>query len=623
MLVTAFHGDGLGRRPFIDIGSKKWKDISTLLKQHQASERHINCMVAWSNFKGIQSGSTQSVASSLSSVRQQEIEENREHVKLLLKVAALLGRQGLSFHGHKEGDNALNSGNFIETLELIAGSNPSLKKKLDRRCGHYTSPQYQNDLISEQLAILVRYFSEGVVKERVIGTYHMENVDAASLADFIYKEIEQSGLIWSNYVAQCYDGASVLSGCFSGVQARLRDKIPQAVYIHCHAHRLNLVLGGCVKNISGLSSFFSVINTLYTFITNSNTRYQLFIEAQKAEDLQILTLERPAITRWSYYYRSVAKVKLRYGSLLAVLYKVEESSDSEAAAEASGPYKHLLSFKFVVNLHVAEQVMRVTNSLSDQLQSTIKELQVLRTDEGFSDIFDKAKIFSAAYEVDTNLKDSSQVGRPKRIQKISSKLKYFLNGSTVGISEDNTSLAPEVLFKRIYFDILDRFLSEMDSRFTHNMPLIAAMNALECNFNDFLNDKKLSAIVEFYKDIHIDEILLNAQNSVAKSHFLTKNEKPTNLFELYDELKPLDCAYSEILKIVKILITIPVTTASNERLFSVLSLVKTYLRTTVKNERLNDLLLMASEKELAKNLNYDILVNNFAKLRSRRYPLMQ
>ena len=118
-----------------------------------------------------------------------------------MKVAALLGRQGLSFRGHKEGHDALNSGNFIETLELIAESNPSLNKELDRRYGHYTSPQYQNDLISvigthikhtictevqsaqlfsvmvdetkdlskkEQLAILVRYFSERVVKEHVL-----------------------------------------------------------------------------------------------------------------------------------------------------------------------------------------------------------------------------------------------------------------------------------------------------------------------------------------------------------------------------------------------------------------------------------------------------------------------
>ena len=90
-------------------------------------------------------------------------------------------------------------------------------------------------------------------------------------------------------MAQCYDGASVMSGCFSDVQARLRDKVPQAVYLHCHSHRLNLILGDCVKNISGLPLFFSVINTLYTFITKSKVgiRYQLFIEAQKAEDPQV------------------------------------------------------------------------------------------------------------------------------------------------------------------------------------------------------------------------------------------------------------------------------------------------------------------------------------------------
>ena len=40
------------------------------------------------------------------------------------------------------------------------------------------------------------------------------------------------------------------------------------------------------------------------------------------------------------------------------------------------------------------------------------------------------------------------------------------------------------------------------------MPLIAAMNVLDSNSNDFLNDKKLSTIVQFYKDIHINEILL-------------------------------------------------------------------------------------------------------------------
>ncbi|KAF3834434.1 hypothetical protein F7725_025638 [Dissostichus mawsoni] len=39
-----------------------------------------------------------------------------------------------------------------------------------------------------------------------------------------------------------YDGASVMSGKHSGVQARIKEVEKQAFYVHCNAHSLNLVL---------------------------------------------------------------------------------------------------------------------------------------------------------------------------------------------------------------------------------------------------------------------------------------------------------------------------------------------------------------------------------------------
>ena len=42
--------------------------------------------------------------------------------------------------------------------------------------------------------------------------------------------------------SQGYDGASTMSGHKSGVQARIREKQPKAVYTHCAAHSLNLVI---------------------------------------------------------------------------------------------------------------------------------------------------------------------------------------------------------------------------------------------------------------------------------------------------------------------------------------------------------------------------------------------
>ena len=43
-------------------------------------------------------------------------------------------------------------------------------------------------------------------------------------------------------VAQCYDGASVMSRNVTGVQTRFREVHRSAVYVHYHAHRLNLVI---------------------------------------------------------------------------------------------------------------------------------------------------------------------------------------------------------------------------------------------------------------------------------------------------------------------------------------------------------------------------------------------
>lgn len=95
-----------------------------------------------------------------------------------------------------------------------------------------------------------------------------------------------------------------------------------------------------------------------------------------------------------------------------------------------------------------------------------------------------------------------------------------------------------------------------------------------------------------------------------------KNPKVRNLI-----IKICMKAYSEILKVLQILLTLPVTTASNERFFSVLKRVKTYMRSTCGDDRLCHLMLMAVEPNLVKSFDLDGLVDDFGRLRPRRYPL--
>ena len=75
------------------------------------------------------------------------------------------------------------------------------------------------------------------------------------------------------------------------------------------------------------------------------------------------------------------------------------------------------------------------------------------------------------------------------------------------------------------------------------------------------------------------------------------------------------------MKFLRVMLTIIVSTASNERFFSTLKRVKSYIRSTMGDERLMNLMLMASEQEFIKSLKLSELVDKFAKIEKRRYPL--
>jgi len=106
-------------------------------------------------------------------------------------------------------------------------------------------------------------------------------------------------------------------------------------------------------------------------------------------------LEKTVVTRWSYRYRSMAKILVRYDCMLAVLSVVQESSDREAAAEDRGLKNQLELFPFIFSLLVIHEGLAVINPLSEQLpvadlviseagtfiSSTKNELRKMRDDE--------------------------------------------------------------------------------------------------------------------------------------------------------------------------------------------------------------------------------------------------
>ena len=85
-------------------------------------------------------------------------------------------------------------------------------------------------------------------------------------------------------------------------------------------------------------------------------------------------------------------------------------------------------------------------------------------------------------------------------------------------------------------------------------------------------------------------------------------------------MKGLDCFPNTIIA-YRILLTIPVTVDSVERSFSKLKLLKSYLRSTMLQERLNGLALIAIENDVLETIKYEELVDEFASKSVQRMAL--
>ena len=69
--------------------------------------------------------------------------------------------------------------------------------------------------------------------------------------------------------------------------------------------------------------------------------------------------------------------------------------------------------------------------------------------------------------------------------------------------------------------------------------------------------------------------------------------------------------YGEIIKLTKIILVMPATNALSERSFSSLRRLKTWLRSTMNQTRLNWCMILRTHNDVTDNLNLKVLANEF------------
>ena len=89
---------------------------------------------------------------------------------------------------------------------------------------------------------------------------------------------------------------------------------------------------------------------------------------------------------------------------------------------------------------------------------------------------------------------------------------------------------------------------------------------------------------------------------------------PNNAIDALFSAKEME-TYSSLEVLLQILTTLLVSAATNERSFSALKCLKTYLRSTMKEARLNELALLYVHCDL--NINYGHVIDEFSRKNCR------
>ena len=121
--------------------------------------------------------------------------------------------------------------------------------------------------VKKQVSICFLYVSKDLgVHETFVGFYETAATDASTLFDItndVFKTLEFS---IANCRGQCFDGASNIAGHVSGLQKRITDIEPSALYVHCFKHSLSLAFQDSVSVVPQCRGAMNQIKDLINFI---------------------------------------------------------------------------------------------------------------------------------------------------------------------------------------------------------------------------------------------------------------------------------------------------------------------------------------------------------------------
>ena len=397
-------------------------------------------------------------------------------------------------------------------------------------------------------------------------------------------------------ISQSYDGASVMRGEHKGVQKLVKDRFPFAHYVHCYAHQLNLILSNVSSIITKVRIFFANLSAFSSFFSMSPKRTAVL------QSLATSRLPRPSATRWNFRSRLVNTVFEKWRALIECFTVISERTDFDN-----------------VSLHSAIGLRKL---LCDDAKSLC-----------FSFFFNALMMHVDILSAQLQRKDSDPVSVRNNTVDFSRAIEVLRSN----IHDIWTRLHDEIVFEPVYREsescksnclsaaekVCELTIAECKKRFDFCAHLSAAQLVSSARFADFNrfpeNYRYLDETVESYPFLK-KEKLRSELKVLYERPDLQKSSGTMGIFNFIVRISGLEKCFSETCTLLQIILTIPMSTAEAERCFSTLKRVKTFLRNSMADSRMNALAMLSIEKDMIRHTSdfNEKVINVFQTLKERR-----
>jgi len=350
------------------------------------------------------------------------------------------------------------------------------------------------------------------------------------------------------------------------------------------------------------------------FIEGSCTRHAVFENVSKLINIKLKTLKSLSTTRWACRSEAINAVKNSYSALLIAIKQItDDTKQSDIRAKGLGIIYQMESFEFIFAMQMLDPILNLILHVSTVLQSSdinlLTAIDFVRSlKKSLESMRNDGNDFKNIYNNTEQLCEKNCITIPAvKKRKISSKIDITTNQHFMLSKKDEMRV-------NVYYQTLDQLIAGLNLRFyQETIKMIESMGRLlklETSSDDII---LLSSVFDLDSANLETEIRLLKQSTDLSESNKANCEKWMDWLTISGTSR--EVIFCDVYKSLKSFMVIPVTTCSCERTFSKLSIVKTKLRNAMLQERLDNLLTMFIEQELAYNVDLDDVIDTFKTLR--------